>query len=238
MTVTSRRIGGNRPAGKPFFSVYNYLITHESHIFGQIEPKTDALKVTVPPFLPDKPAVRSILARNIDMVNTQDAAVAHLLAELKEDGLEDDTFVFFLADHGGVHPRSKRYCFDDGLNIPLIVQVPKNFEHLSRDPLGHASKRVVSHVDMAPTTLTLAGVSVASNMVGNNPDDIRLASGLSKLEDARSPAETAIVAAPDSRSLRREMATERISLPLILSSSCVAADSGFPTKIVYLARVL
>jgi arylsulfatase A-like enzyme len=156
----------NRPAGKPFFSVYNYLITHESHIFGHVEPKTDPGKVTVPPFLPDKPAVRSILARNIDMVNTQDGAVAHLLAELKEDSLADDTFVFFMADHGGVHPRSKRYCFDDGLHVPLIVQIPKNFAHLSRDPVGHASKRVVSHVDMAPTTLALAGVPVPSNMVG------------------------------------------------------------------------
>ena len=156
----------NRPTGKPFFCVYNYLITHESHLFGKFEPVTDVSKVSVPPFLPDKPQVRSILARNVDMVNNQDAAVAHLLAELKEDGLEDDTFVFFLADHGGVHPRSKRYCYDDGLHIPLIAQIPKNFAHLAIDPAGRPSKRIVSHVDMAPTVLTLAGVPVPANVVG------------------------------------------------------------------------
>jgi hypothetical protein len=156
----------NRPAGKPFFSVYNYLITHESHIFGHVDPKTDPSKVMVPPFMPDNSSIRSILARNIDMVNNQDAAVGHLLSELKEDGLADDTFVFFLADHGGVHPRSKRYCYDDGLHVPMIVLVPKHFEQLARDPLGKASKRLISHVDMAPTVLTLAGVTVPSNMVG------------------------------------------------------------------------
>jgi arylsulfatase A-like enzyme len=156
----------NRPAGKPFFCVYNYLITHESHVFGKLDPKTDTSAISVPPFLPDRPAVRTMLAQNIDMINNQDAAVAHLLSELNEDGLTDDTFVFFLADHGGVHPRSKRYCFDDGLRVPMIVQIPKNFGHLSGETLGHAAKRVVSHVDMAPTTLALAGEQIPANMVG------------------------------------------------------------------------
>lgn len=156
----------NRPAGKPFFCVYNYTITHESHIFGHAPTTTDPAAVTVPPFLPDLPAIRTVLARNTDMVNRQDAAVAHLLAELDEDGLADDTFVFFTADHGGVHPRSKRYLYDDGLHIPLIVQVPKHFAALSSDPPGRPSERVVSTIDMAPTVLALAGVPIPANMPG------------------------------------------------------------------------
>jgi len=156
----------NRPAGKPFFSVYNYLRTHESMVFAHTPTQTDAAKVTVPPFLPDRPEVREVLARNIDMVNRQDAALAHLLQELADDGLADDTFVFFTADHGGVHPRSKRYCYDDGLHVPLIVRVPAKWRHLAPHAPGQPSDELVSHVDLAPTVLALAGVPVPATMMG------------------------------------------------------------------------
>lgn len=156
----------DRPAGKPFFCVYNYLITHEGQVFAQGATETDPAKVEAPPFLPDRPEVRTVLARNIDMVNRQDAAVAHLLEELEADGLDEDTFVFFLADHGGVHPRSKRYCYDDGLRVPLIVRVPPAWRHLVRGPLGQPDEQLVSHVDLAPTTLALAGVPAPPAMMG------------------------------------------------------------------------
>lgn len=156
----------NRPAGKPFFAVYNYLITHEGHAFNFGKTETDPAKVVVPPFLPDVPEVRANIARNIDMINNQDMAVAHLLQELADDGLADSTFVFFTADHGGIHPRSKRYCYDDGLNIPLLVRVPAAFKHLAHSPLGAANDELVSLVDMAPTVLTLAGVPVPKSMTG------------------------------------------------------------------------
>jgi arylsulfatase A-like enzyme len=156
----------DRPAGKPFFCVYNYLITHEGQVFGRAPTETDPAKVEVPPFLPDRPEIREVLARNIDMVNRQDAAVAHLMQELQTDGLTDDTFVFFLADHGGVHPRSKRYCYDDGLHVPLIVHVPANWRHMTHSPAGQSNAELVSHVDLAPTTLALAGAQTPKTMMG------------------------------------------------------------------------
>ena len=156
----------NRPAGKPFFCVYDYGITHESQIFGDQPTTTDPASVDIPPFLPDKPRVRQVLARCTDIQNRQDLATAHLLRELHEDGLDDSTFVFFMADHGGVHPRSKRYCFEDGLHIPLIVRAPRAYHSFVKTPRGKPSDELISHVDMAPTVLSLAGVEVPSTMRG------------------------------------------------------------------------
>lgn len=156
----------NRPAGKPFFSVYDYGITHESQVFGDQPTTTDPARVDIPPFLPDNPRMRQLLARCTDVQNKQDLATAHLLGELHEDGLDDNTFVFFMADHGGVHPRSKRYCFEDGLHVPLIVRAPLAYQELVGTPSGKPSDELISHVDMAPTVLSLARVEIPSAMRG------------------------------------------------------------------------
>ncbi|OAG75757.1 Choline-sulfatase [Acetobacter malorum] len=155
-----------RPANTPFFSVYNYLITHESHLFETTALKTDPAQVDIPPYLPDTPDVRDALARNIDMVNAQDKAVAHILDELKQDNLAEETIVFFFADHGGVAPRTKRYCYEGGLNVPFITYFPRKYAHLAGRKQGTPSQDLVSLVDLAPTTLALAGLDAPSIMQG------------------------------------------------------------------------
>ncbi|MEF2074814.1 sulfatase-like hydrolase/transferase [Consotaella aegiceratis] len=158
----------NRPEGKPFFCVYNYLITHESrviHFEGDLV--TDPAEVTVPPYLPDTPEIRTAIAQNIDLVNRQDVALKVLLDQLDEDGLRDNTIVFFMADHGGVAPRSKRYCYEEGVHIPFIVRVPDALAHLRADfTPGQASQQVISNLDAAPTVLVLAGLAAPDNMHG------------------------------------------------------------------------
>lgn len=156
----------NRPEGKPFFAVYNYLITHESHLFETGPTLTDPQRVNIPPYLPDTPDIRDSIARNIDMVNRQDKAVAHILDELHQDGLTQDTIVIFFADHGGVQPRTKRYCYEGGLHVPLIVRFPVKFQHLAHWKAGQSSPDLVSLIDMAPTTLSLAGAAIPSHMQG------------------------------------------------------------------------
>lgn len=156
----------NRPQGKPFFAVYNYLITHESHLFETGATVTDPTRVSIPPYLPDTPDIRDSIARNIDMVNRQDKAVAHILDELHQDNLAQDTIVMFFADHGGVQPRTKRYCYEGGLHVPLIVRFPEEFQHLAHRDAGRSSPDLVSLIDMAPTTLSLAGVAIPLHMQG------------------------------------------------------------------------
>ena len=44
-----------------------------------------------------------------------------------EDGLAEDTIVFYFADHGSGMPRSKRWPCDSGLHVPLVVYIPEKW---------------------------------------------------------------------------------------------------------------
>lgn len=151
----------NRPAGKPFFAVFNCNLTHESSLF---KPKpvteTDPAKVALPPYHPDTPEIRNKWAQYYDRVSEMDAWVGDHLRELEESGLADYTVVFYYSDHGGVLPRSKRYLHHTGTHVPLIVRFGKNVAHLAPQPPGAVSDRLVGFADLVPSVLSLAGLPI------------------------------------------------------------------------------
>ena len=55
----------------------------------------DPLKVLIPPYYPDTPIVRKTVARFHDCVTAMDHEVGSILKRLKQDGLEENTIVFF-----------------------------------------------------------------------------------------------------------------------------------------------
>ena len=151
------RPGHGTPAAAPFFAVVNFITTHESRVHKRTSPAvTDRAAVPVPPFLPDAPAVREDLARQYDNLAVLDTQVGELLDELEADGLADSTVVMFFSDHGDGLPRHKRWVYDSGLRVPLIVRFPAG--HPGSGPPGGADDRLVSFVDFAPTVLSLAGL--------------------------------------------------------------------------------
>jgi hypothetical protein len=95
-----------------------------------------------------------------------DQIVGRMLASLEEDGLLDDTFVFYFGDHGGVLPGSKGYLFETGLHIPLVVRIPENWKHLSPLPQGSRVQGFVSFVDFGPTLIHLAGAPLPDHFDG------------------------------------------------------------------------
>jgi arylsulfatase A-like enzyme len=150
----------NRPRGKPFFAVFNHEVTHESCLFGKFKRLpggTHPADVRIPAYCPDTVETRADRALYYDRHRRLDLQVAQLLAQLKEDGLEDDTIVFYYGDNGGVLPRSKRFAYDSGLHVPLIVRFGKNWQHLAPSAPGTRVQSPVSFVDFAPTVLALAG---------------------------------------------------------------------------------
>ena len=149
-----------RAPGQPFFAHVTFLETHESQLFGTRPLETDPAAVTVPPYYPDTPAVRTDLARHYDNVATLDARVGELLAMLDEDGLAENTVVVFFADNGRGLPRDKRWVYDGGIHLPLIVRWPGHLEP------GTVSDELVSWLDLAPTALALAGLPVPEHMPG------------------------------------------------------------------------
>ena len=152
----------NRPdPDQPFFAVFNPTGTHESGMWekkdGEIAFDPDAIEL--PPYFPDTPKVRESMARMYTNIEESDTILGELLQQLEEDGLADNTIVFHWSDHGPL-PRGKRWPYDSGIRIPMIVRWPGGLEP------GTVSDRLVSTVDLGPTVLSLAGVENPWHMQG------------------------------------------------------------------------
>ncbi len=150
----------NRKAGQPFFAVFNFQVSHESQIRKRPHsPVHDAAKVAVPPYHPDAPEIRQDWAQYYDKLSEMDQQVGHVLAQLKEDRLEEDTIVFYYGDHGSGMPRSKRWLYQSGLHVPMVVYVPARYRELAGAQYSPGSKndRLISFVDLVPTVFSLTG---------------------------------------------------------------------------------
>ena len=181
-----------RPAGAPFFAVLNFGITHEGQVWADRVPcrnmryhrlfgppagedpvecaGDDApfpnhtprgrLVVPRPPYLPDTEPVHRDLRRVYSNIVELDRQLGLVLDGLESDGLLDETIVVFYADHGGPLPRQKRRLYDSGMRVPLIVRFPDG------RGAGTATDRLVSFVDFAPTTFSLAGIEPPAYLEG------------------------------------------------------------------------
>ncbi len=147
--------------GQPFFSIFNFTTTHESQVW--MRENEDLLvhpdSVTVPPVYPDDSVSRRTLARFITNVMRMDRQVGEVIAQLKEDGLYENTVIFFYSDHGDGMPYFKRELYDRGLKVPLLIKAP------FLKP-GTKTDELVSFVDFGPTLLSLAGIPIPETMQG------------------------------------------------------------------------
>jgi len=150
----------HRDKNQPFFAVFNPTVTHESGMWPREDRplQTDPEKVQLPPYLPDTPKARQALARHYDNLAQADRQVGEILGQLEEDGLAADTIVFLWSDHGEGLPRGKRWPYDAGIRIPLIVRWPGQLEP------GSVSENLVSLIDLGPTVLSLAGIEIPQHM--------------------------------------------------------------------------
>ena len=125
----------------------------------------DPAKVRLPPYYPDHPAVRLDYASYLDDAQHLDVNAGKVLKRLHEEGLAEDTIVFFFGDHGQPMPRGKQFLYDAGIRIPLIIQIPQKYA-----PQGYTSGSIdsdlVSSIDITATTLMLAGIDVPKYMEG------------------------------------------------------------------------
>ena len=150
---------------QPFFAVFNFVVTHESQVrvpddqykknTARLKPEEfhDPAKAKLPPYYPDTPLVRKDWARYADNITAMDYMVADVLKQLEEDGLAENTVVFFWGDHGRGLPRAKRWVYDSGLRVPLMVRWPGKIKPGVVDD-------VVSLMDLGPTVLSIAGVPI------------------------------------------------------------------------------
>lgn len=155
-----------RASGQPFLSVFNFMATHESSLFRATADPETAKAVRIPAYLPDTADIRADFAGYYALMERMDGLVGEKLSELESDGLSDNTIVFYYSDNGGVLPRSKRYCYDEGLRCAMIVYFPPRWAHLAPAPPGRQIDDPVCFVDLAPTLLSLTGLPRAPQMQG------------------------------------------------------------------------
>ena len=154
-----------RAPGQPFFHVRNLTVTHESSLHDPIDTLIhDPAAMRIPPYQPATDAVTTDWAHYYDQVTKLDAMVGEVLDELEASGEADNTIVFYFSDHAGVLGRSKRFMFESGLHVPLIVYVPPKFRRLG--PGASRTDRLVSFVDFPKTVLSLAGIEPPDYMQG------------------------------------------------------------------------
>ncbi|MGM0489741.1 MAG: sulfatase-like hydrolase/transferase, partial [Planctomycetota bacterium] len=170
----------DRGEEEPFFSVFNHMTSHQSRTMvwpysrfqNDVQSRLDEdqihdpLKAPIPPYYPDTPLMRTSVARYYDCVSVMDQEVGELLEQLEEDGLADDTIVFFYSDHGSGMPRHKRALLDTGMHVPLLIRFPPKYQHLAPAAPGARIDRLVSFVDFAPTVLNLCGIEIPEFMQG------------------------------------------------------------------------
>ena len=158
-----------RDQDKPFFQIFNYTISHESKLRTRPHKQVhDPAGVRIPKHHPDTPEFRQDWAQYYDRLTEMDKMVGDALDQLEKSGEADDTIIFYYGDHGSGMPRHKRWPFNSGLHVPLIVHVPEKWKHLRPEDYtpGGTTERVVGFVDLAPTLISLAGSEPPKHMHG------------------------------------------------------------------------
>ena len=131
---------GNRPGGYPQVGDHFY------------QPR----EVKVPSYLPDTKACRAELAQYYESISRLDQGVGRLIEYLKEAGQYDNTLIIYLSDNGAPFPGSKTNLYEPGMRLPCIVKLPKPQKK------GFIQDALISWVDVTPTLLDFAGVTVSN----------------------------------------------------------------------------
>lgn len=172
----------NRPENAPFFSVFNFVTSHEGQVrshdadrLAELEAlgtlRHDPDKVALPPYHADTPATRKDWAQYYDLITLMDREVGAALADLEEAGLAEDTIVWFWGDHGRGLTRCKRWLYESGTRVPLLIHVPEKYRAWVRPDAPESLSAgvcddLVCFVDFAPTMLSLADVALPSHFQG------------------------------------------------------------------------
>jgi len=150
-----------REEGQPFFSQFNFRLTHRKFERDPERP-IDADQVDVPPYYPDHPITRRDWANYLESLQVLDRQIGALLQRLEDDGLAEDTIVFYFGDHGRPHVRGKQWLYEGGIHVPLIVRWPGHVK------AGKVDDQLVSLIDLAPTSMKSAGIKPPDHLQGKD----------------------------------------------------------------------
>jgi N-sulfoglucosamine sulfohydrolase len=116
--------------------------------------------VTVPPWLPDIPAVRTEIGQLNGMVKAVDRAVGEIRAAIARHPQADNTLFIYTTDHGIAMPRAKGMLYEPGMRTALLMQWPAGFAG------GRHMDDLLVNVDILPTLLDAAGLPTPTGLHG------------------------------------------------------------------------
>ena len=144
---------------------------------------TDASYKRLPPFIAneknegrnrwhwrfDTPEKYQSMMKNYYRLATEvDSTCGTILAELKKQGVLDETLVIFTTDNGYYHAEhglaDKWYPHQESIRVPLIIRDPR----MSEEKQGNTDEQFTLNVDLAPTILAAAGIDAPSTMQGRD----------------------------------------------------------------------
>jgi len=150
-----------RKSGQPFFAEVHFSEAHRAFHKDPDNP-IDPDRVEIPPYYPDHPITRKVWALYLETIQNLDKKVGKLLQRLEDEGLAENTVVFFWGDHGRAMVRGKQFLYEGGIHIPLIVRWPGHIEP------GSLNDELVSAIDLAPTWMEIAGIDIPDYMQGQD----------------------------------------------------------------------
>ena len=142
----------DRPKEKPFFFWFASTDAHRSWSISEEAPKYDPKDVIIPPYLVDTPVTREDLTGYYHEVSRFDHYIGLVTAELKKQGVLENTMIVVAADNGRPFPRCKSRMYDSGIKTPWVVHFPEVIKSPS------ATQSLISVIDLSATCLELAGV--------------------------------------------------------------------------------
>ena len=157
---------------QPFFGqiqMYGGKEIFSSSFKDKVKAPVDRSKITLPPYLPNHPAIIEEYASHLDAIQITDEKVGGIINKLKAAGILENTIVFFFSDHGMRMTRNKQFLYDGGIQVPLIIaDFTKQNDAL---PAGTISEDLIAGLDLGTSSLALAGIERPAYMEGRNMFD-------------------------------------------------------------------
>jgi arylsulfatase A-like enzyme len=152
-----------RKDGQPFYAQLSLKGTDNWY-----RPRQDTLQpvdlnvIKIPPYYPDLPLTRREYANAMEGLQRDDSEIGKLLKRLDDEGLTENTLVFFIADNGLSMPRGMHFLYDEGIKIPMIARWPG---YIKPHQVNH---NMVMTIDITATILDVAGVNPGYELHGKN----------------------------------------------------------------------
>ncbi|WP_276166166.1 sulfatase-like hydrolase/transferase [Zobellia alginiliquefaciens] len=106
--------------------------------------------------------------RQLEAMTGIDRLIGQLRQTLKDQKIDKNTVIVFTSDHGLFMGQfglgGKALCYEETTHVPMIIFDPNT----KKSKRGKTSDALVQSIDIAPTMMTMAGISIPDSYQGKN----------------------------------------------------------------------